>query len=169
MTLPEMYAAAGEYPEIENASRCEFTVAILKKLYCSKKSETTAVLQYVYQHLVANKYAKHAAKIFAEIGKVEMKHMDLLGEAMIKFGGDPVFYYFDTPLNGGWVNYSKNLFQMLMTNINDEKEAARQYRAAAEKVKNESLKLLLLRISEDEQIQADLQLKLLEELVFWKE
>lgn len=44
MTLPEMYAAAGEYPEIENASRCEFTVAILKKLYCSKKSETTAVL-----------------------------------------------------------------------------------------------------------------------------
>ena len=51
------------YPQIENAANNPQAVAVLKKLYCSRRSETTAVLQYMYQHFVAGRTDRKSTRL----------------------------------------------------------------------------------------------------------
>jgi len=60
--------------------------------------------------------AKDIAKIFMKIGQVEMRHLDLLAEAVIAFGGDPKFAGKSrTHLSGKWIGYGMGLKQILRT------------------------------------------------------
>lgn len=152
------------YPQIEDATNDPQAVEVLKKLYCSRKSETTAVLQYMYQHFIAGSNAKEIAKIFADIGVVEMHHMDLLAEAIVMFGGDPVYCDFGAYWSGRWVNYCKNLEQILRINLQDEIDAMYNYKTAAQIVSNKSLQKLFARIALDEELHADILRNLLEDL-----
>ena len=152
------------YPQIEDAANDPQAVAVLKKLYCSRRSETTAVLQYMYQHFVAGRTAQEIAKIFADIGKVEMYHMDLLADAIVQFGGDPVYCDFGAYWSGRWVNYCKNIAQMLQTNLQDEIDAMYAYKTASQMVSNKSLQKPLARIALDEELHADIMRNLLEDL-----
>lgn len=167
LNLPSKFVSELPYPEITDACVDPTAVAVIKSLYCSRKSETTAVLQYMYQHFVSGRFADDVAKILSKIGLVEMHHMEMLAEAMTKFGGDPVYFDCNSPLSGRWVNYSKSLFQMLQLDLRDEKDAVQAYKNAAASVCNESLKKLFLRIALDEEMHAAVLEQLIDELEFW--
>ena len=66
------------YPEITCASDSPMTVGILKNLAFSRASELSAILQYIYQSVIADKSMSEVADILEEIGIVEMTHMDML-------------------------------------------------------------------------------------------
>lgn len=163
-SLPTEYKSSLPYPEITDATYDPQAVYVLKKLYCSRKSETTAVLQYMYQHFVTDKAAGEISKILAEIGRVEMHHLQLLAEAMVEFGGDPVYCDSGAYWSGRWVNYCKPIKSMLQIDLQDEIDAVYAYKSGAQIVSNKSLQKLLLRIAVDEELHAKIITKLLEDL-----
>lgn len=141
------------YPKILNATNDQMTVNILKNLAGSRTSELTAVLQYIYQSVIADKSADEIGAIFEEIGIVEMTHLDLLMHAITDFGGTPK--YEDSQgnqFNSNYINYTVKLKEMLNNNILAEQRAIEQYNEAIKRVKNESLKELFRRIIQDEEL-----------------
>lgn len=140
------------YPEIVGAVDDKMTVGILKNLASSRAGELPAVLQYVYQSVIADQTNTEIAAILEEIGVVEMIHLDMLMHTITLFGGIPKYEdsqnnYFSTSN----LNYSQKLSDMLENNIRAELNAIENYKFAISKVKNESLKELFERIIEDEQ------------------
>ena len=139
------------YPEIVGAVDDLTTVAILKNLASSRAGELSAVLQYVYQSVIADQTNSEIASILEEIGVVEMIHLDMLMHAITMFGGIPK--YEDSQNNfysTANLNYTQKLSDMLENNIHAEQGAIENYRFAISRVKNESLKKLFERIIEDE-------------------
>jgi len=72
------FARKESYPEIEGAVYDPIAIRKIKKNYCSTKSETTAVLQYVYDHFVTNSFTKEVryllSYISAELRYIERNH-----------------------------------------------------------------------------------------------
>lgn len=140
------------YPEITDAQEDTNIVAILKNLTTGRFGELAGVLQYVYQSVIADKTRQDIAKIFEEIGIVEMMHMDMLMHSITDFGGVPK--YEDSKgnfFNTANVNYALKLRDMLENNIRAETLAIDNYQNAILRVNNQSLKDLFKRIIEDEQ------------------
>ncbi len=140
------------YPEITGACDDSMTVAVLKNLASSRTSELSAVTQYIYQSVIADKTNSEIADILEEIGIVEMTHLDMLMHAITDFGGVPK--YEDSRGNAfttQYTNYTQRLREMLDNNIMAEKNTIEEYESAINKVKNVSLKDLFRRIIEDEQ------------------
>lgn len=140
------------YPKIVGATNEPMTVSILKNLASARTSELSAVLQYIYQSVVADKTMSDIADILEEIGIVEMTHLDMLMHAITDFGGIPKYedsngYQFNT----NYINYNTKLKDMLNNNIVAEQKAIDKYREGIRRVRNESLKNLFARIIEDEE------------------
>lgn len=155
------------YPEIKDATKDMRTVAILKDLLSSRNGELTAILQYTYQSRIANLAEKEIANILEEISVVEMKHTELLMDAILCFGGDPKFdNAFGQYFSAGYVNYAQKLKDMLQANIRGESKAIEDYSRAINNVQNQSLKDLLNRIILDEQIHLEIFEKLLKGVKF---
>ena len=155
------------YPEITGAVDNPMTVAVIKNLASSRTSELTAVLQYTYQSVLADKTNSEIADILEEIGIVEMMHLDMLMHAITEFGGIPK--YEDSRGNmftAQYVNYTPKLREMLDNNILAEKRSIEEYEQAINKVKNDSLKDLFRRIIEDEQRHIEIFKHLLDTVQF---
>lgn len=144
------------YPEIENAVADKMTVAILKNLAFSSASELEAVLTYIYQSVIADKTHADIANIFEEIAIVEMEHLDMLMHAITAFGGVPVYEDANgTMFNTRCINYTQKLNEMLNNDIYGEEMAIKSYTDAINKVSNQSLKDLFVRIILDEKKHAE--------------
>ena len=140
------------YPQITNAKDDPQTVAIIKNQANTRAGELRAVLQYVYQSVVADSVEEEIASIFEEIGINEMMHLDMLMHAITEFGGIPE--YNDSQrnaFNSNFVNYTTHLSEMLDNNIQGESLAIENYKQAIMRVDNQSLKDLFARIIEDEE------------------
>lgn len=155
------------YPQIENASKDMRTVAILKDLLSARNGELTAILQYTYQSRIANLSETEIANLLEEISIVEMKHTELLMDAILSFGGDPRFdNSFGQYFTASYINYSQKLKDMLQANIRAESSAIEDYTRAIKNVQNQSLKDLFNRIILDEQIHLEIFEKLLNSVKF---
>ena len=140
------------YPKIVGASVDPMTVNIIKSLASSRLGELTAILEYTYQSVIADKSKEDIGGIFEEIAIVEMTHLDMLMHAITEFGGIPK--YEDGAGNiftSNYINYNTKLKDMLDNNIIAEQRAIEQYRESILRVKNQSLKELFSRIIEDEE------------------
>ena len=141
------------YPEIINASDSSKTVAILQDLLSSRQGELAGVMQYFYQAVLANQFEQEIGEILEEISVVEMEHVELLMNAIVAFGGNPKYDNSrGQPFNTSYINYSSKLKDILEANIIGEQIAIREYTNAINLVDNKSLKDLLARIIEDEQL-----------------
>lgn len=140
-----------DYPEIVDAVDCKKTVNIIKNLATSRHSELTAILQYTYEAVIADKFMDNIGGIIEEISIVEMMHLELLMHAIVDFGGQPKFEDSQGQIfNTSNINYTMKLKEMLDNNINAEMMAIEQYSHAIDMVSNASLKELFARIIEDE-------------------
>ena len=93
------------YPTLEGITKKDCPVSLIKAVYCGHHGELTAILQYVYHVLYfENSNQEKIGKTLNEIAICEMKHLDVLGELVLKLGGDPIFglegafntYYYTT-------------------------------------------------------------------------
>ena len=128
---------------------------MLLQNYAGEISEDTAVHLYFYESLVT-KDINEFSNIMLDISKVEMHHLNLLGQVIKMLGINPVFgaltkkdFTFWTGLN---VKYSTDLKEMLLINITSEKKAIKNYEKVIEIVDDKYIKELLSRIIEDEKL-----------------
>lgn len=132
-------------------------------LYAGRFSELEAITSYMYQAIIMHDDDK-IGNILRQIGIVEMRHLDLLGEALCTFDHDPVFTgkynYFTT----GYTSYINDTRQILLYDIEDEKRAAESYRNLADITDNLSLCELLVRIAMDEELHERILIEKYEEL-----
>lgn len=139
------------YTPITNASCDCRTIRILKSLLSGRLGEFTGVSTYLYQHFVINTLNSALANSLSQIAIQEMRHMELLGNAIISFGGNPRFTNGQgTPWSSRFVNYTQNQQSFLQNNIRAEEMAIASYENAISQVTNESLKQLFREIIEDE-------------------
>lgn len=151
------------YPEV-TGSAGQKTLANLYDLYAGRASEMTAICTYVYQHVLTEKEYAELAGLFMGIGGVEMRHLDLLAEAIYALGGDPVYAGRYSWFSGSYADYTKDVKLMLQNDIETEKAAAEAYKQAANATDNQSLAELLMRIAMDEELHAELLTCALEKL-----
>ncbi len=139
------------YPEVEGKISNK-TMALLMEAYGGRNSEFTGISTYTYQHVFLHDNNKELSEIIGRISVVEMHHLEMLGEAIVTFGGKPLFSGAYQFWNGSYVNYQENKKEFLQDNLMGEQNAIRLYEEIIESTQNESLKRLIGRIIMDEQL-----------------
>lgn len=149
----EQFKLSLPYPEVQGKIN-DRTMAMLMQSYGGRVSELTAVMQYTFQHLtLSNKPTyKSIESAFLGISITEMEHAELIGKAIVYFGGKPLSSGAYNFWNGSYVNYSEDVKTFLNNNINGEKTAIKEYEQIIAFTDNESLKKLFSRIIMDEQL-----------------
>lgn len=149
--MENSYSINLPYPEI-SGKITPSVMALLMEAYAGKGSEFTGVTTYIYQHLIISENNKDLSQVLSKISIVEMKHQELIGEAIVYYGGKPLFSGAYNFWNGSYVNYQENVIKILNDNIVAEQNAIRLYEEIIEQTQNESLKKLIGRIIMDEQL-----------------
>lgn len=146
------YALDLPYPTVDPAIS-PADARLLQENYGGKESETTAILQYMYQHYqlgAQNRPAFYDA--IQRVAVVEMHHHELLGKAIVACGGAPMIGGNSCFWSGSSICYVKNARQMLQADIAGEERAIAGYRRTAALTRNPQIAALASRIIEDEEL-----------------
>lgn len=144
------YCLSLPYPEVEGKID-NGTLTLLMQSYGGKGGELSAISQYIYEDILFGK-EKEITEQIKGIAICEMKHFELLGEAIVTFGGEPLFSGAYRFWSGSFLNYSKDLSSLIAYNINSEENAIREYEKIINYTDNDTLKRLIGRIIMDEQL-----------------
>ncbi len=155
---PEAYnkcAYPAPYPEIKVARENPYYGKLLLEDYAGRAGELTAINQYIYHHFVLEPEYEEVAELLSCIALVEMHHMEILADTILKLGVDPrqrtiapneVEIYWDA----GFVYYGTALCDMITANIAGEWAAISNYRKHQQMINDLYVKKILERIILDE-------------------
>lgn len=152
------------YPPIKvKGENSKFADLILLN-YAGSVSELSAVTQYVY-HEIALKYKfEEVSETIQGISGIEMHHMQMLGELIVKLGKNPGYWICKHKKFNLWtpefLSYNTNLKKALIVDITGEKEAIAQYRRTTKQIDDQYIVDIIDRIILDEEY----HIKLLTEL-----
>lgn len=128
---------------------------IISPAYAGRNGELTAILQYVYQSIVFGELGNpETAKTLVSVAVDEMRHLELLGTAIVKLGAPPMFtacppypvgYY-----SAANVNYARAPRQMICADICAEENTVAEYERMLCTLKNPPVSALISRILSDE-------------------
>lgn len=149
------FALDTPYPQVRGTCSAR-DMKIMMDLYSGRGGELTAITQYLYQRYIIGDIDENMAKTLFGISKTEMKHHSLLGDAIVKVGGDPIMGGSTCFWSGSNLNYTKNPICFLQNNISAEQQAICSYRRAAACINNASLSELFLRIIQDEELHIEI-------------
>lgn len=145
------------FPDLSHLTENYKNARIIMPAYADCKSEMTAVLQYIYQSIrFGVEGNERYATALEEIAIAEMKHLDLLGEALLRMGVNPM--YVSRPperrdfYSACYVNYATQTAAMLAADITAETEAIQIYEQMLEKITEPTLGALISRILLDERL-----------------
>ena len=158
--------AAGEYPSLEGLMPDARAARMLQTDFAGSVSETTAVLQYTNHKLVSKPLCAEISDVLSCIAKVEMRHLALIGGAIVKLGGSPVYCATrngrPVPWQQDFVKYEPTVLKMLESDIQSERDAIAQYRQTITLVNCPALEALILRIIQDEEVHIQILTTLLQ-------
>ena len=131
-------------------------IRALSPAYAGRDGELTAILQYVYQGILLDGCGKgEEAKKLLHIAVEEMRHLEMIGALLVKFGVPPVFtacppypvgYY-----SASNVDYVKPYPQMLAADIAAEQEAIACYTRALEAISDPEMRAVIEKIRGEEE------------------
>ena len=147
-----LYKADLPYVEVENSVKSPFEVRLLMPVYGGKGSETTAIMGYIFQSYALADKEPEISKCLEQIAISEMRHHDLIGTAIVRLGGIPYIGDNRGDWQGGYVNYTLNVKDMIDADIAGEKSAITAYKDVIKFSKNEEVKAMIARIIKDEEI-----------------
>lgn len=141
------------YPAVCDLTKDVRSGNIISFAYATLRGEVTAVLQYVYHHFMF--VDESDAETLMSVAMAEMKHVDILGKAMLKLGVSPRYvqcpntyaYY-----NSSQVSRATSPVKMLMDDIQSEMTAIADYEKMLFVLKNEQVAAIVQRIILDEQL-----------------
>ena len=146
--------ASPPYPPITVEGRNISYAQILSSDFAGSKGEMSAIYQYIYQSWILQEQHPLISETLLRIAKVEMQHLNILGQLTIKLGGNPKCQFIQNRRsivwNGSMVNYTQNLQEMLKANMADEQYAADMYMRHATMIQDGDISALLARLSLDE-------------------
>lgn len=163
MTNFQIFASELPYPELTVYSVSRDDVIALTDVYAGRESETTAIMQYSYQSYILKEKYPDVAKVLEQIAIVEMTHHEMLAEAIIESGGDPVIAGRHCFWSGSTVNYAEDLCTILKANLQGELTAIANYKRTIAALSNKSIAALIERIILDEELHVKIFKKLIEE------
>lgn len=140
------------YPQTNITQHNQYEVKLLMPVYAGRESETTAIMQYTYQHYVIDETFSDISSCLEHIGITEMHHHDLLGIAITQLGGTPYIGGNYGYWQGGYVNYTKDIKSILDIDILGEKKAIEGYKNVIMRAQTEEIKTLIKRIILDEEL-----------------
>ena len=150
------YKSDEPYPSIENVVPNQRYAMILASSYSGQVSEVTAVMQYIYHKMVMPEDLKWVARELRQIAIVEMHHLDMLGDCILKLGMNPKYMHFDYKKPEYWnasnVYYGKTPKEMVEANLRDEYKAIEQYNKTIRMIEDNEVQNLIKRIIKDEEI-----------------
>lgn len=153
------------YPSVDLLTKDIRSGNIISFAYATMRGEITATLQYVYHHFYLSGINEDDAQTLMCIAIAEMKHIDILGEAMLKLGVSPKYVqcpntktYYDTSM----VSQSTTPQKMLMDDIQGELNAIADYKKMLFVLKNEQVEAIIQRIILDEQLHLETLKKMME-------
>lgn len=141
------------YPSLAGLKRNRRQCELIFGAYSGKDSELTAITQYVYHELIFESlgYSDIAAQ-YEQIFIDEMRHLSLLGNAIIKLGGDPVYAVMPRGFwTASFVTYSSEPCRMLLDDIAAETAGIKGYKAMLPQLGDTPLAALIQRIIMDEE------------------
>lgn len=149
------YKVDEPYPEIMVQKENKHYAAILSNDFAGAISEMTAVTQYVNHHLKCEMIDDEIGEALIGIGMVEMHHLNMIGETILKLGGEPYYGRVKKDKFQCWtpkfIVYGKDIKSMLKSDIQGEVDAIAQYKKHIEEIDDKYIKALLKRIIKDEE------------------
>lgn len=146
--------AAAPYPPIIVETRNVSYAQILSSDLAGPKGEMSAIYQYIYQSWILQEQHPLISETLLRIAKIEMHHLSIIGQLIIKLGGNPKCLSIQNRRpavwNGSMVNYSQNIQELLKADIADEQYAADMYMRHAKMIQDGDISGLLARLSLDE-------------------
>lgn len=157
------------YPSLEGIGEDCAALRVISPAYAGRRSELTAILQYVYQSVLFGEWGnKEASKTLIDVAVTEMHHLEILGSLIAKLGAPPVFTgcppYPVGYFSASCVNYTKVPKQMICADICAEENAISEYERMLCALRNPRVFEVIQRIIEDERLHLQAFGKLLESL-----
>ncbi len=154
------------YPKIKVERKSKEIGEILSYLYASNEGELTAVLQYSYETFLIED--EELAHILKQISITEMHHLSILGKTIELLGCTPLFAEVShkkiTYWNSNFVYYDRDLITMMDINIEEEKNAIKNYQMALNTIHDIYIKESIKRILEDEYLHLEIFMKIRQSL-----
>lgn len=145
------------YPDLSNIGPDMRAARIISPAYAAAGSELTAILQYVYHGLqFGYKNMPELAELMTDIAIAEMRHLDLLGETLLRLGANPIYtacppiprcYY-----SSDYVDYTTVPASILLSDIAGETAAIDGYEKMLALLENDAVSSLISRIILDEKL-----------------
>lgn len=164
------FSAQTEYPPISiNEKNVPYAHLLAQNLF-AQKGEMTAINQYTYQswHQFSDYSDLPMSQIFLNLAKVEMLHMNYLGQMIYLLGLNPCCYTMKnnhpTPWNGTYLNYTVDLKEMLEINLYSENATIKNYQQTLAQIDDIQINAILERICLDEELHVELLEQLLTQI-----
>lgn len=143
------------YPNIEISRKDPSFAYKLLNVYAGNISELSAITQYSFQSFYLNEY-KDLSNILEQISIVEMRHLKILAKLILKLGLTPYYVTYccgnrPNPWNADYIDYTLDYRDMLLSNINSEISAIRDYNRLINETNDTNIKEILRRIIVDEE------------------
>ena len=160
------------YPPLDCVKLNVHDCKLVMQDYAGIVSEISATTQYFYHHLYAKKDGyDEIGETLMGLGIVEMHHLDILGQLIIKLGGDPKLLSLSTcNCNhvtwwcGDFIDYSKTLPKIILEDISAEKASIKAYSRHANMVNQECVSAIFKRIILDEELHIEILCNILNTL-----
>lgn len=139
------------YPKIEVMEQNRYYATLLMEDYAGMVSELTAVNQYLYHSFIYgdNEYLH---SLFKNTSIVEMHHIDILANLIIKLGCNPIYSSPNTFWEASNVYYGNDLCEQLEADLESEYKAINSYKHHIDMIEDNNIKAILKRIILDEEI-----------------
>ena len=155
-----MTSASAPYPPVAVKEKNPFYAALLAEDLAGERGELTAIHQYVYQSWLLAPHSRDAARALRNVARVEMLHLDILGEIVTLLGCTPKFGVVENGCrlywNGEMPSYEKNPAEMMKQNVRLEKAAIGAYGAHTAQIQDVRVQTMLRRLILDEELHLQL-------------
>lgn len=150
----DKYSDSSPYPELKVLGPNLFYASLLMDDYSGTISEFTAISQYLYHHFYFEEVDEELGELLEGVSITEMHHMEMLGEIIIKLGGNPIiagtYSTCGNFWNGSFIQYGVELCQQLKADIDSEYSAIEEYEKHIYMISDPYIKAILKRIILDE-------------------
>lgn len=148
------------YPPLAVEGKNHHYAQLLGRDLASPWGEMSTIYGYLYQHWVLDEANEPLRTVLSRIAKVEMHHLNILGQLIRMLGGDPKCLYISghSPVvwNGNMVNYNKGVRRILSYDVVSEQSAADGYLKHAQLIKDAHVSAMLRRLARDELVHRDI-------------
>ncbi|MCM1290059.1 MAG: hypothetical protein NC132_06370 [Corallococcus sp.] len=155
------------YPSLDTLTTDVKSGQILSFAYATQKGELTAILQYLYHKTFMQNFSPKNAETLTSIAIAEMKHLDILADAMQRLGVVPRYVQYPNTkiyFDASCVSQSMTPQKMIMDDIQGELNAIAEYNKMLFVLKNEDVEAIIARIVMDEQLHLDTLKQMLENI-----